>query len=85
LQIGTDAERGAAILRKVATPPKRFCFSTIATRSPRRAARIAANAPVQLPPRTQTSTSLMIGMFRAGSMSLFMGSGKSVGRYMATR
>ena len=42
---------------QLAVPPSRFCFSTRITRAPSRAARTAANTPVQLPPITQTSAS----------------------------
>jgi hypothetical protein len=51
----------------VAVPPKLFCFSIRTTFAPNRAARIAANTPVQLPPKTQTSASAKTGKDRAGS------------------
>jgi hypothetical protein len=47
----------------VATPPKAFCFSTITTDAPNRAALTAAKTPVQLPPSTQMSNSPITGMF----------------------
>jgi hypothetical protein len=45
----------------VATPPKEFCFSIIATLPPSLEALIAAKTPVQLPPNTQISNSPITG------------------------
>ncbi len=55
----------------VATPPNAFCFSTIATRAPKREALTAANTPVQLPPKTQISTSLITGILPASFLPTF--------------
>src|SRR5687767_6918789 len=51
----------------VAEPPKMMFCSTTQTDAPRRAARTAANTPVQLPPMTQRSHSCATAMRRAGS------------------
>ena len=56
----------------VAIPPKQFCFSTTHTLAPSRAARTAANRPVQLPPSTHMSPSQHMGICRAGSQMVFM-------------
>ncbi len=55
----------------VATPPRQLSISTTRTRRPSRAARTAANSPVQLPPTTHKSTCPHTFTSRAGSVINF--------------
>ena len=53
-------------------PPREPKRSIITTDLPRRAAEIAASGPVVPPPTTATSTSISTGIWRAGSVIVFV-------------